>query len=80
MKKQVFKQIVIKLKRKFEIAIIFNQYNIVFDDLINNLNTKFLNKPKLINKRLSNIFKSKNILIDFRLDVKKNFLNKDNKG
>lgn len=62
-----------KEKKNFKIIAIFNNYNNILYNFINNLDPKFINWPKLINKKLYNMLRFKNSLTDF---LKKNSLDK----
>lgn len=63
--KQVFKQTIEETEEKSEITVISNKYIDTFDDLVDNLDTKFLNWPesqdclRAIDKRTCNMLKSK---------------------
>lgn len=56
---------------------IFNKHKNPFDDFIDSLNTvNLINRVKLIDKKLSNIFKLENKSIKIRLKLEKDFLSK----
>lgn len=57
--------------------VVLNKYKDFFNDFINNLDIKFLNKLKLINKILRDIFKSENKLSKARPKLKKDLLIKN---
>lgn len=54
---------------------IFNEYKNIFDDFINSLDTKFLDKLEKTDKRLCNTSKSKGKPIYAKLKLKRNVLN-----
>lgn len=54
---------------------IFNGYKNIFDNFINSLDTKFLDKLEKIDKKLCNISKSKGKPIYAKLKLKRNLLN-----
>lgn len=63
-------------EKKCKIRTIFNRDNNILDNLINNLDAKFLNKLKPIDKGSRNIPKFKSKLMKARPKFESDFLNK----
>lgn len=55
---------------------IFNKYKNNLNDLIDSSDIKFPDKPRLINKALGNISRSKSKLIKTKSELKKDLLDK----
>lgn len=69
LKKQVFKQTIKGEEKKTKIIAIANRYKDIFDDLLDSLDIKPLNMPRLVNKRPCNILpNSKNPLTESKLN------------
>lgn len=62
---------------KSEIVVIFNRYKDIFNNFIDNLDTKSSNRLKLIDKALYNIFRFKSKSIEAKTKLEENFLNKN---